>query len=155
MRLLKSFGYALSGIAGAVETETNFRIHTVAAVSVIWFARVYGVDARGAAVIAAMISLVIAGELFNTAVEALTDMVSPEKNSIAKTVKDSAAGAVLIAAVGSVVAACFLFSDAEKLRDVFEYVTEHGLNLILYIAVCAVYIFLPRHFVKKERKDKR
>lgn len=145
----------LSGIAGAIRTETNFRIHTVAAVSVIWFASVYGADAPSAAVIAAVIGIVMAGELLNTAVEAVTDLASPEKNSGAKRAKDSAAGAVLVAAAGAAATACFLFSDKEKLRGVFEYITEHYLILILYIAVCAVYIFLPRHFVQRERKDKR
>ena len=40
------------------------------------------------------IGLVITAELMNTAIEYLTDLVSPEKNDIAGKVKDIAAGAV-------------------------------------------------------------
>lgn len=152
MKLLRSFGFALSGIKNAAVNEMNFRIHTVAAVSVIWFARVYGADKSSMALICAVICAVMAGELINTAAEAIVDMVSPEKSRLAKLAKDSAAGAVLVTAAGAVAVACFVFSDTERLGGIWKYVTEHYLIITLYIAVCAAYIFVPRHSGTKERK---
>jgi diacylglycerol kinase len=52
---------------------------------------------------------VICLEAVNTAIEYLTDLVSPEYNPLAGKVKDIAAGAVLIAAIGAVVAGVMIF----------------------------------------------
>jgi len=53
--------------------------------------------------------VVIAAEMFNTAFEALVDMISPEWNSKAGLVKDISAGAVLILAITSVVIGLIIF----------------------------------------------
>jgi diacylglycerol kinase (ATP) len=46
---------------------------------------------------------VLFAELVNTAVEALVDLVSPGYHPLAKVAKDTAAGAVLMAAIGSAI----------------------------------------------------
>ena len=48
-------------------------------------------------------------ELVNTAVEAVVDLVTEEKKPLAKTAKDTAAGAVLIAAIASVIIGLLIF----------------------------------------------
>jgi diacylglycerol kinase (ATP) len=48
-------------------------------------------------------------EALNTAIEFLTDLVSPEFHPLAGKAKDVAAGAVLIAAIGAVVIGMFVF----------------------------------------------
>ena len=45
----------------------------------------------------------LAVELLNSALEALTDLVSPEHHPLAGQAKDLAAGAVLVTAIGAVV----------------------------------------------------
>jgi hypothetical protein len=55
------------------------------------------------------ISLVIGMEAMNTAVEWLTDLVSPEYHPLAGKVKDVAAAAVLITVIGAVVAGLIIF----------------------------------------------
>lgn len=152
MKLLKSFGFAFSGILNALRNETNFRIHTVAAISVIWFARVYGLAPMQLAPLVLVICLVMAGELLNTAVEAMVDIISPERCRLAKIAKDSAAGAVLILAAGAVVLAFLTFSDKDRLLNVLEYITKYYPFIIAYIVLCAVYIFLPRSGSTKEGK---
>ena len=47
--------------------------------------------------------------MFNTAIEYLTDLVSPEMHPLAKKTKDVASGAVLIAALIAVVIGLFIF----------------------------------------------
>lgn len=49
------------------------------------------------------IVLVFAAELFNTAIEKLCDVVHPDYSEKIKAIKDLAAGAVLVCAVGAVV----------------------------------------------------
>ena len=55
------------------------------------------------------IVIVISAELFNTAIETVVDMVSPQKNPQAKLVKDIAAAAVLVLAIGAAVIGIIIF----------------------------------------------
>jgi len=55
------------------------------------------------ALLALSILLVLCAEMMNTAVEAVVDLVSPGFHPLAKIAKDTAAGAVLIAACGAAI----------------------------------------------------
>ena len=113
--LIKSFGYAFSGIAAAVRSERNFRIHIVAAGLVAGFGAVYGLTASEWAIIAITIALVLSSELFNTAVEAAVDRTGKHTEAFGKTAKDCAAGAVLVLAMAAVAVAICIFSDTARL----------------------------------------
>ena len=56
-----------------------------------------------------LIGLVIATELINTAIEAVVDLACPEVHPLAKTAKDTAAAAVLVFAMTSLICGLFLF----------------------------------------------
>nr|WP_325175567.1 diacylglycerol kinase family protein [Paenibacillus sonchi] len=55
------------------------------------------------------ITLVLAAELLNTAIEATIDLVSPEIHPLAKKAKDTAAGAVLLTAVFAAIVGIYVF----------------------------------------------
>ena len=94
--------YALDGIAHAWRTQRNFRIQVgLGAVAVVVFALLRA-GVLAFAILALTIAFVLALESMNTALEALVDLVSPERSALAKAAKDAAAGAVLIAALGAV-----------------------------------------------------
>jgi diacylglycerol kinase (ATP) len=59
--------------------------------------------------VALSITLVLVTELFNTMIEALTDLVSPGYNEKAGHVKDMSAGAVIIAAIFALVTGLIIF----------------------------------------------
>jgi len=108
-RLIKSFGYALSGIAYTTKTQLNFKIHLLAVAVVIllgWFLKLTTSEWLW---IVSAIGLVLVTELVNTAIELLVDLVSPDFNPQAGKVKDIAAGAVLIAAAIAVVTGAIIF----------------------------------------------
>ncbi|MCX2482356.1 diacylglycerol kinase family protein [Pedobacter sp. MR2016-24] len=108
-RLIKSFGYALSGIAYTTKTQLNFKIHllAIAVVSLSgWFLKLTISEWLW---IVLAIGLVLVTELVNTAIELLVDLVSPAFNPQAGKVKDIAAGAVLIAAAIAVVTGAIIF----------------------------------------------
>ncbi|MGH7330332.1 MAG: diacylglycerol kinase family protein [Polyangiaceae bacterium] len=92
---------ALSGIAHAWRTQRNLRIQVACAVVALAFFAALHVSAVALGLIALVVTLVLALEVLNTAMEALVDLVSPEIHPLAKAAKDAAAGAVLIAALGS------------------------------------------------------
>ena len=56
-----------------------------------------------------LFGLVMALELVNTAIEAVVDLVTSEYRPLAKVAKDTAAGAVLIAAIMAVVSGLIIF----------------------------------------------
>ena len=107
--LPKSFLYAGQGLWYLLRNQRNARIHLLLAVLAVVLALVLRLSFVEWAVLALAIGLVIAAEAFNTAVEALVDLVSPEHHQLAKVAKDTAAGAVLVAAMASIVVALFLF----------------------------------------------
>jgi diacylglycerol kinase (ATP) len=64
------------------------------------------------------IGLVLAAEIFNTAIEKLTDLVQEEKHPKAGQVKDLAAGAVLVLAITALLIGIIIF--VPRLMDLFD-----------------------------------
>jgi diacylglycerol kinase len=94
--------YALEGISHAWRTQRNFRIQVVLAIAALIVFALLHASLPAFAILALTIAFVLAFETMNTALEALVDLVSPERHALAKAAKDAAAGAVLIAALGAV-----------------------------------------------------
>jgi diacylglycerol kinase len=106
---IASFKYAFNGIAVLIKTQANARFHLLAAIVVIVVAWYLEVSALEWAILALTIGTVLAAEGFNTALEFLTDLVSPDYHELAGKTKDVAAGAVLITAFAAVAVAAFIF----------------------------------------------
>ena len=79
------------------------RRHFIAAVAVLLAALFLRVQPLEFALLALSILFVLFAELMNTAVEAVVDLVSPGFHPLAKIAKDTAAGAVLVAACGAAI----------------------------------------------------
>jgi diacylglycerol kinase (ATP) len=107
--LRKTFGYAFEGILIGIRKERNMRIHTAAMILVVFFGTVLGLSATEWCICLVLFGLVMALELVNTAVEAVVDLVTEERKPLAKIAKDTAAGAVLIAAIMAAVIGCIIF----------------------------------------------
>lgn len=105
-RLRRSFYFALSGLAQAWQSEANLRIE--ASVGVVALALAVVLQTNIVAVLLTTL-LVLSCELFNSALEALIDMVMPEYHPLAKRAKDIAAGAVLLVSLGAVVIGVLVF----------------------------------------------
>ena len=108
-RLASAFIWAAAGIAYSLRTQPNMRVHVLAALLAVglgWFTDISRVEWL---ILILTIMAVIAAELFNTAVEASVDLVSPDYHPLAKAAKDAAAGAVLTAAAASLVVGVILF----------------------------------------------
>lgn len=107
--LIKSFGYALQGILTGIRNERNMKIHCAAIILVTMAGTLFQITAVQWCICLLLFALVAALELVNTAVEAVVDLVTEEKKPLAKVAKDTAAGAVLIAAAASVIIGCIIF----------------------------------------------
>ena len=67
------------------------------------------------------ISHVVTFEIINTSIETIVNLISPEYNKLAKIIKDTAAGAVLLSAVSAVVIGIILFWDKKVLSNIMKY----------------------------------
>ncbi len=99
---LPAFKHAFSGLFHVLETQKNSWIHASATVLVILLGLLLKLPPLQFAIILVVIGLVWVLEILNTSIEAIVDMVSPEHNNLAKIAKDTAAAAVLFAAILSV-----------------------------------------------------
>ena len=106
---MKRFKYAINGLISAIRSEINMRIHIIASVLVCIAGFYFQISSIEWIVLVLCIVLVISFELINTSIEELCNMVHPEYHPIIKKVKDIAAAAVLVAAMGSVIAALIIF----------------------------------------------
>ncbi|RYZ94074.1 MAG: diacylglycerol kinase family protein [Sphingobacteriaceae bacterium] len=98
-KLLRSFGYAFKGLSYAFATQLNFKIHVAAAILAILLGFLLRITTVEWLWIILSITIVLLVELINTAIETLTDLVSPGYNEKAGHVKDISAAAVLITAI--------------------------------------------------------
>ncbi|HLO38436.1 MAG TPA: diacylglycerol kinase family protein [Lacibacter sp.] len=106
---MKRFIHAITGLISAIRSEVNMRIHIIASVLVCIAGFYFQIASVEWLILILCIVLVISFELVNTSIEELCNMVHPEHHPIIKKVKDIAAAAVLVAAVGSVIAALIIF----------------------------------------------
>lgn len=108
-KLVNSFKYAIEGINASFKTERNMKIHVMSMIIVIIAGFILKINLIEWSLCIIAIVLVIGSELFNTAIETIVDMISPEKNKNAKLVKDISAGAVLVFAMGAFVIGLIIF----------------------------------------------
>ncbi len=107
--LIRSFGFAFAGIGQMVRSERNAQIHFLAAVLVAIGGVLFRVSLQEWIALVLSITLVLALEAINSALEALVDLASPHYHPLAKRAKDIGAGSVLIAAIGAAIVGCLVF----------------------------------------------
>ncbi|MDQ3809658.1 MAG: diacylglycerol kinase family protein [Chloroflexota bacterium] len=108
-RIARSFGFAFAGLAAVLRTTPNFWVHLGAALLAVAVSVLLRLSPGELALVILAIGLVLVVEAFNTALEALADVASPEYHPLIKRAKDISAAAVLISALTAVVVAAVLF----------------------------------------------
>lgn len=108
-KIINSFKYAIQGIISSFKTERNMKIHIFIMVLVIIAGIILKINKYEWIICVVCFAIVIGGELFNTAIETVVDMVMPYKNEKAKLAKDISAGAVLVFAIGAAVCGLIIF----------------------------------------------
>lgn len=105
-----SFKHAFEGLLWAFRTQPNFRIHIFFSTLALVLGYTFNISPIEWIVIIFTIILGITGEMINTAIEAVTDLVTQEWRKEAKIAKDVAAGMMLFIAVGAVVIGLIIFA---------------------------------------------
>jgi len=145
-RILQSLNWAFEGVIHVLRSERNMRIHFAVATAVLLLAFSYGVTKLELMALLVAISFVLIAEMVNTAIEKTIDLAATSFDPLAKTAKDIAAGAVLIASVNAVVIGYLVFADrlsrpssrlVERLREAPSNLTLIALILVILIVIAS------------------
>jgi len=116
LRWIETINCAIEGILWSVRTQRHMRLHFIAALGVLFAALFFQLSNLEFLLLVLAAVFVLFAELFNTAIEVVVDMLSPDYSEAAKRAKDVAAGAVLIASIGAAVLGYLVLSgDALRL----------------------------------------
>ena len=153
--LIRSFRFALDGLAYALVTQRNMRIHFAAAFAVIALCTLIRVSTFETLAALFSIALVIALELVNTAVEHIVDLVTDRYHPAARAAKDVAAAAVFIAAANAVTVAYLIFFDKlnpVRWRPLATLVRPPYLGVLFVGSVCLI-AAVTAHAVRLRRRQ--
>lgn len=104
-----SFKYAFQGIFAALRQEPNLKFHLLTGLLVMIISYLLKISRSDWIIIFLLIGFVISVELTNTAIEAVVDNFIERQHPGAKLAKDISAGAVLVAAITSVILGIIIF----------------------------------------------
>lgn len=142
-KLVESANHAIEGILHSAKTQTHLRYHFYTAIFILILSLVLGVTKTEFIAVAIVSIIVLSVEMLNTAVEAIVDHMFKEYDERAKIIKDIAAGAVLLTAIGSAVIGYIIF--VPYLKDIFESglrIAKHSGEDIAIIAFVVVLILV-------------
>lgn len=149
--LLRSFGYAFRGLYRATRRERNLRIHLVVMFYMYGFlllADWFAVTRVQWALLLLANALVIAAELFNTAVEATVDLaVQGRRHPLAAVAKDTAAGGVLVCALFAAAVGVAVLWQPEAFRSMGAYYATHPAMIVVLavsVGIAGAFIFSGR-----------
>jgi len=108
-RLIDSLNYAFEGIIYALKTQRNMKIHFLVAIIILVASLFFDLTRIEILILLLTISIVIVAEMINTSIESTIDLITDKYHIFAKIAKNVAAGAVLIAAINSIIVAYLLF----------------------------------------------
>ena len=106
---LKSFGFAFNGLKILVREEHNARIHLFAVVCVTIAGVFFKITVSEWIAVVFAFGFVIAMEIVNSAIEGISNFISPEKHEMIKKIKDLSAASVLIAAITALLIGLIIF----------------------------------------------
>lgn len=105
----RNFRFAFRGLKTVFTTEKSFRLHTIIAILVIVYAWYQRIDKIYWVAILMIIALIMALEIFNSAIERLVDMLAPRTHNFAKEIKDLLAAMVLLVSLFAVAIGLIVF----------------------------------------------
>lgn len=104
-----SLSHAWDGIWASLREERNLRFDCAMALAVVVCAFVFPLQSAERGVVLTLCAIVLAAELMNTALERVVDLAAPEYHELARRAKDTAAGAVLVAAIFAACIGLYIF----------------------------------------------
>ena len=141
---IQSFNNAVSGLKYAFKNEKNLRIHSLAAIFILLFSLFVDLSKIELLIVIFSISLVVIVELINTSLEVIVNVIMKVYHPKAKIIKDVSAGAVLIAALNSLIVAYIIFVDrvGTGLGSIKDRLKNYPPNIILIAVLLTVFLVI-------------
>lgn len=141
----KSVGFAMRGLFAAAKGERNFRMQLCAFAAVVALGFLLRLTALEWVAVLVCSAMVLGAELFNTAIETVVDLVSPDFNELAGKAKDVSAAAVWVIALFAAVVGIIVFGNAvvRMPQATWQPVLWMFMTAILVVAIVLVLFALP------------
>ena len=104
-----SFKYAIQGICYLFKNEHNAWIHLFVVFCAVTAGFLLHISPKEWIAVVFAIAFVLVAEIFNTAIESLSDVISSDYKRLIRRAKDLAAGGVLMAAIAAVIVGLIIF----------------------------------------------
>jgi diacylglycerol kinase (ATP) len=153
--VFEPFKVALNGIIFTFKTQRHMRFHLYVVFVVILLGLFVNLGLREMLVLLFTISLVVVAEMFNSAIEAVVDIVSPNYNPMAKFAKDIAAGAVLITTMIALVVGAMLILGENRWETLQVKLSSEApalgapLRIILGVFLCLLAVIIGKGLGKR------
>ena len=155
-RFINSVNNAFTGIVHAFGSEKNMRTHVIVATLVVIAGVVTHCTRYEMIALALTITFVFFAELINTAVEPVVDLITEKYNEYAKIAKNVAAGAVLLAAVNSLIVGYLVFyRKLSSARGVFLSMETTIQNLPAHVIFASMFLVCVCVIIIKAKSTKR
>jgi diacylglycerol kinase (ATP) len=138
----ESFNAAIEGIIYVAKTQRNMRVHLGLAAFVLFFSMFVRLERMEVIVLTITIVLVLLAEMFNTAIEALVNLVTDTYHPAARLAKDIAAGAVFFASGNALLVAYLVFGKRYLGHNLLPVIQKIGAVPEYIMITCLVIIFL-------------
>lgn len=139
---MSGFKYAIEGVVHVLRTQRHMRFHFLTLVLVLMFSLIFKLSSFEVLILLFTVSLVITAEMFNTAIEAVVDLVTQTYHPLAKFAKDIAAGAVLITTINALAVAVILFLGGNRLKTVSAELSLQAPNPTVVFVIGIVLLFV-------------
>jgi diacylglycerol kinase (ATP) len=106
---LAGFKYAFHGIRLLFKQESNAQLQVIIGICAIIAGFLLKISVMEWIVVVAVCGCVLAAEALNTAIEKLSDVISPEYSEAIKKIKDVSAGGVLLIALAALIIGGIIF----------------------------------------------
>ena len=108
-KCIQRFQFAFKGLFFLFKDQQNAWIHLFAAIGVVIVGFFLRLSTTEWLLVVFAIGFVFSAELFNSAIEEIVNLISPEYNKKAGMIKDLAAAAVLISAITAAIIGLIIF----------------------------------------------
>lgn len=140
-RFINSANNAFAGIVHAFGSERNMRTHIIVAIFVVIAGIVTHCTRYEMIALSLTITFVFFAEMLNTAIEAVVDLITEKYNEYAKIAKNVAAGAVLLAALNSVIVGYLVFyRKLSNARSTFLSIESTIQNLPAHVIFASMFV---------------
>jgi diacylglycerol kinase (ATP) len=130
--ILGPFKVATNGLVYTFRTQRHMRFHLYVVLIVMVLGVFFNLRLRELLVLLFTISLVLVAEMFNSAIEAIVDLVQPNYHPMAKFAKDISAGAVMITTIIALVVGGLMILGEDRWQDIKVNLAAQSLGIPIW-----------------------